>query len=150
MKAGKNNPSRIRLIGPGLFKGWAGLARVGSVAGRDLEQSEESQARLTRQTAASGLFSCLRSRCGPPRGQSFFRTFHTERMERARACFFLSLSPFPPPQTPCPTHKARAGLGRAITLMSLQGVDKPGPGSLGGKQRQPCCGNKAVEAFFIT
>lgn len=100
-----------------------------------------------------GCFLRLKSRCGPPRGQSFYRTFYY-RTDGESQRLFLPLpdprAPFPFSRLPCPTHKARAGLGAAITLLSLQGVDKLGLRSSGGKQTQPYCGNKAAEAFFIS
>lgn len=139
MKAGKNNPSQNQAnrAWPVQRLCWAGQGWKCCWQGPGAEQGEPSTAHKANHRFRAAFLSeepvWPTSR---PKLLLNLPSRTTERMERARACFFLSLSPFPPLQTPCPAHKARAGLGTAITLItlvSLQGVDRLGPGSLGAE-----------------
>lgn len=99
-----------------------------------------------------GCFLRLKSRCGPPPGQTSAEHSITGRTDGESHGFFLPLRepPFSSPDS-VPHLQSYGWPGIRHHSLSLQGVDKLGPGSLGGKWRHSCCGNKAAkEAFFIS
>lgn len=167
MKLERITHPRISLIGPGLLKCNTGLARVWSVAGKDLIWSGrgESQTSLRRKTLmVRGAFHGPKSLHDPLHGQECLWGRNLSHRAEGRRPGAVSASPSspPPPQTPLPipypTHQAvilgkwgcvadlgglllRMAWEQQLLSMCLQGVDSHGLRELGEWSR----GSDAVE-----